>query len=143
MANWEPYREPLRTTVKRTFLIAAIAAAILAPWMGGFHTWPLLALLLLWPAFGGHWVDVLFLNWLRPRLPSAPAVQRIARILVWFAGGVLLSIGARWTAAMFTPGRLEVWLWWAIAGTLFVVIELVAHAALQMRGRPSFYNGAG
>jgi len=95
----------------RTLGIAAVAGAVAAPWSGGVRHWPMLALLMLWPAFGGHWIDLFFLNAIRPRLPRGGIAQRLARIAVWFVG------------------------------TLFVAIELAPHAALQLRGRPSFYNG--
>ncbi len=32
--------------------------------------------------------------------------------------------------------------WW-LAGLIFVGIELVAQLGLQLRGRPSFFNGRG
>lgn len=143
MTNWEPYREPLRTTVMRTFGIAILAAAVVAPWFGGFRRWPILVVLMLWPAFGGYWVELLFLNWLRPHLPAATPVQRGARILVWFAGGLILALGARLTATLLLPRPPAAWLPWAMAGTGFIIIELIAHAALHLRGRASFYNGVG
>ena len=147
MTDWQPYREPLRVTLTRTLGIAAVAAAIASRWMGGLHHWPVLAVLMLWPAFGGHWIDVLFLNWLRPRLPAERAIQLVARLAVWFAGGIVLAIGLRLTAILLaspTAARWPMaWTTWAMAGALFIAIELVAHAALQLRGRASFYNGLG
>ena len=65
---WQPYREPLRITMLRTGMIAIVAGAGLARWWGGLARWPVATLLVLWPSFGGHWVEVWFLNWLRPRL---------------------------------------------------------------------------
>jgi hypothetical protein len=143
MAGWQPYREPLRVTLTRTIGIAMFAAAVAAPWLGGFRRWPMLVVLMLWPSFGGHWIDLFFLNWLRERLPSATLVQRVARIALWFAGGMVLALGARLTAALIFSRPPATWLPWAVAGAAFVAIELVAHAALQFRGRPSFYNGLG
>jgi hypothetical protein len=98
---------------------------------------------MLWPSFGGHWVDVWFLNWLRPRLSVARAVQVWARLGVWFVGGIGLALGMALTAIAlneFVPARWPV-LWFG--GLAFIGIELVAHLALQLRGRPSFYNGRG
>jgi len=96
---------------------------------------------MLWPAFGGHWVELFFLNGLRPHLPQSGSFQRFARIAVWFAGGVLLAAGARVSAEMLHVHARLVWLTWVTAGSLFVAIELAGHAALHLRGRPSFYNG--
>ena len=140
---WQPYREPLRTTLLRTVTIALIVGGVLARARGGMGRWPMLTLLMLWPAFGGHWVDVWFLNWLRPHLGDARAVQIAARLGVWFVGGIGLALGMYLTAQTLTDPRPMQWSAWWLAGLAFVGIELVAHAFLQLRGRPSFYNGRG
>lgn len=142
MTNWQPYREPLRVTLVRTVGIAAAVGAIVAPWVGGYRWWPLITLLALWPSFGGHWIELAFLNYLRPRLPASSLVQRMVRLVVWFLAGIFLVIGVRLTATLLLAHRVA-WLTWATAGIAFVVIELVAHVGLQLRGRPSFYNGMG
>jgi fatty acid desaturase len=98
---------------------------------------------MLWPAFGGHWIDLAFLNWLRPRLPKSRPIQVVARITIWFVGGMVLALGVRLTAMLLSEDQPLAWLTWATAGTAFVAIELVAHAGLHLRGRPSFYNGLG
>ena len=35
---------------------------------------------MLWPSLGGHWVELWFLNWLRPRLPVARGAQIVTRL---------------------------------------------------------------
>jgi hypothetical protein len=146
--TWTPYREPLRTTLLRTGTIALVVGAILArPWRGdGPARWPIATLLVLWPALGGHFVEIWFLNWLRPRLPDARGVQVFARFAVWFVGGLGLAMGMGLTAMAMgiRPARGSAWwsAWW-IGGLAFIGIELVAHLFLQLRGRPSFYNGRG
>jgi len=143
MPDWQPYREPIRVTLIRTVSIALVAGAAVALPMGGVRLWPAVSLLMLWPAFGGHWIDLLFLNGLRPHLPANRLIQLLSRLLVWFVGGVALAIGVQLTAkALFDHPRLFS-LTWATAGAAFIGIELVAHAALHLRGRPSFYNGLG
>jgi len=129
----------------RTGTIAIIGGAVLALFWGGRPgRWPIATLLVLWPSFGGHWVEVGFLNWLRPRLPGARGVQVAARLVVWFLGGVLLAFGMRLTAVALTRFRPAHWPAWWIGGVALIGIELVAHLAmLQLRGRPSFYNGRG
>lgn len=137
------HREPLRVTLVRTVGIAVVGGVIVALSTRHVRSWPALSLVLLWPSFGGHWIELWYLNWLRQRLPTARSIQRGVRVVVWFCGGVLLGFGVRITAdGRFDHPRLE-WLTWASAGVAFVAIELLAHAALQMRGRPSFYNGLG
>jgi hypothetical protein len=142
---WQPFREPLRSTLLRTGTIALVGGAVLARWSGGLAHWPVATLLVLWPALGGHWVEVGFLNHLRPRLPASRAVQAAARIAVWFAGGAALALGMGLTAIALTgrrpPHRPVAWL--AGSGLAFIAIELVVHFVLQLRGRPSFYNGLG
>jgi hypothetical protein len=141
--RWEPFREPLRVTLARTVTIAAVAGRIVAIWAGGLSRWPVLTLLMLWPALGGHWVDVLFRNAIAPRLSASRGVQRLARLAVWFGGGILLAMGMQLTASLILQRGGMTWLTWARAGALFVAIELVAHAGLHRRGRPNFYDGRG
>jgi hypothetical protein len=143
MPHWQPHREPLRDTIARTVGIAIVAGGIVALSAGALRRWPVISLLLLWPAFGGHWVDLLFLNWARPRLSENRAVQWLARLALWFVGGVVLAVGVQLTARALLHGAALTWLTWGTAGAVFIGTELVAHAALQLRGRPNFYNGLG
>lgn len=140
---WQPYREPFRSTLVRTFAIALVVGALVTRlWGGGFSRWPAVSLLMLWPAFGGHWVELLFLNWLRPRLPAARATQVAARSAVWFVGGSFLALGMALTAITLGIRPMQWPAWW-IGGIAFIGVELVAHLGLQLRGQPSVYNGRG
>lgn len=127
----------------RTGMISIVGGAVLARLWGGMARWWIATLLVLWPSFGGHWVEVWFLNWLRPRLSMAREVQVVARVSVWFVGGTLLAIGMDWTAIGLARLRLVHWSAWWLGGLAYIGIELVAHLVLQLRGRPSFYNGRG
>jgi hypothetical protein len=141
VSQWEPFEESLVATVSRTATIALLIGAVVALRLG-WRSLPVVALLALWPSFGGHWVEIIFLNHLRPRLPAARSVQVLSRLLVWFVGGLGLGLGAWLTAAMFEFPFLRGPQWW-LAGLAFIGIELVAHVVLSVRGRPSFYNGRG
>jgi len=99
-------------------------------------------LLALWPSLGGHFVEIAFLDGVRPRLPSATRVQASARLIWWLAGGTLLG-GAMIATAHALPIAAPRWRWWWVGPPLFVGVELPAHAALALRGRPSFYRGDG
>jgi len=112
-------------------------------WGGGLARWPVATLLMLWPTLGGHVLELWFLNWLRPRLSPSRRVQIAARIAVWFVGGSLLGLGMAFTATTLGAVRPASWPPWWLAGIAFTGIELVAHSALLLRGRPSFYNGLG
>jgi hypothetical protein len=139
---WQPYREPLRTTLLRTGTIALVVGAALAPRFGGLAPWPAAVLLVLWFSFGGHWVEVCFLNVLRPRLPAARPVQIAARLAVWFAGGVVLAAGMKLTAIAL-GARPANWPLLYLGGLAFIAVEFIAHAALMLRRRPNVYDGHG
>src|SRR5258708_4677715 len=141
--QWQPYREPLRVTLVRTGTIALVVGAVLARWWGGLAGWPMATLLVLWPSFGGHWLELWFLNWLRPRLSIARAVQVGARVGVWFVGGAGLGLGMGLTAMALAGFRPAQWPAWWLGGLAFIGIELVVQLVLQLRGRPTFYNGRG
>src|SRR5271163_1938138 len=140
-SQWQSYREPLRVTVLRTGMLAIVVGAALARAWGGLARWPVATLLALWPSFGGHWVEIWFLNWLRPRLASARGLQAAARVGVWFIGGAVLAMGMRLTGIALAGLRPAHWPAWWLGGLAFIGIELVAHLVLQLRGRPSFYDG--
>jgi hypothetical protein len=142
-SEWQPYREPLLTTLLRTGIIAVVVGAVLAWRWGGLSRWPMATLLVLWPSFGGHWVEIGFLNWLRPRLSSARAVQVAARVLVWFLGGIGLAFCMGLTAMALAGSPPVRWPAWWLGGLAFIGIELGVHLVLQLRGRSNFYNGRG
>ena len=137
-------REPLRATLLRTVTIAAVVGAALALGAGHLSRWPAATLLALWPALGGHFVELFFLNALRPRLPASPLVQVAVRVAVWFAGGALLALGMTLTARAL-PGlhafRGSAWRIAGFGGVAFIAIELTVHIILHLRGRPNFYDG--
>jgi hypothetical protein len=135
--------EPLRVTLTRTIGIALIARGALASRWGGLARWPLASAVMLWPTLGGHYVELAFLDGVRPTLPASRVAHALARIAVWFVAGVLLAVAMRFTAiALHAPRPLPLSAWW-IGGFAFIAIELVAHVGLQARGRSSFYDGRG
>ena len=138
----QPQHEPASRTILRNGAIALIGGAVLARASGGMTRWPVAALLMLWPSFGGHFVDVGYIRWIGPRLASVSGARVAARILVWFLAGVVLALAMRITAEMiaFWPvTRLR----WLAGGLAFVGVELVVHTLLQLRGRPSAFNDRG
>jgi hypothetical protein len=141
-SQWQPHREPLRITLLRTVTLAAILGALIARVRGGLG-WPMWTLVMLWPTFGGHWVELWFLNWVRPRLGDSRALHVVARLGVWFVGGVGLGLGMYLTAKALPGFRPRSNPPWWLGGLAFIGLELVVQLALQLRGRPSFYNGRG
>jgi hypothetical protein len=141
--EWQPFREPLRATLTRTIGIALVGGALLALRWGGIARWPIASVVMLWPALGGHFLELWFLNWLRPRLSRDRGVQIAARVGLWFVGGVVFAL-TMWLTAGALTGRLPAPrpVWW-IGGLVFIGIELVAQVVLRLRGLPSFYDGRG
>src|SRR5439155_26027009 len=134
MTQWQPYREPLRVTLVRTITMALVLGALLARWWGGgLRRWPFATLLMLWPSFGGHWIVLWFLNWLRPRLSSTRAVQVGARVGVWFVGGIGLGLGVARTAVAVAAFRPVGWPAVRLRGLAFIGLELSAHPGFQLR----------
>jgi hypothetical protein len=141
--SWQPFRESIRTTLGRTVGIALVVGGAVALGVGRLDVWPVAAGLMLWISFGGHWIELWFLNWLRPRLAPTRLVQTATRVVVWFLGGVVLgyAIAACMRLSPLTRG-LAPWPWWA-AGVGFIAVELLAHLVLALRRRPNFYGGDG
>jgi hypothetical protein len=127
----------------RTVVIALVVGAVLARSWGGVRRWPLATVVVLWFSFGGHWVELWFLNWLRPHVSVAWPVQTVARIGVWFVGGIGLGVGAALTAMLIAGFRPAQWPAWWLGGLALIGLELVVHLLLQLRGRPNFYDGRG
>jgi hypothetical protein len=155
IASPPPHREPLRQTLSRTLTIALVIGAVLAQWpvggttargTSGFMTrWGFATLLALWPSLGGHWVELFFLNILRPRLPATRPTQTAARIATWFIGGALLTLAMKLTALALFGGngiatRIPTARLCLIGGLAFIAIELTVHLILRLRHLPSFYD---
>jgi hypothetical protein len=133
--QWQPYREPVAITLARTGAVAAAVGAGLAVWWGGGPArWPAATLLALWPALGGHFVELWSLNWLSPRIGSNPAAQTLARILVWFVGGCILAMGMDFSAMALGSSPTSRWPAWSVGGLAFVGIELIVHLVLLVGG---------
>jgi hypothetical protein len=101
------------------------------------------ACLVLWFSFGGHWVELGFLNWLRPRIAPSRLTQVVTRLGVWFVGGVVLGIGVVWSMRFFPLTRSRIAPSWWLGGVLFAGVELIAHGVLFARHRRNFYRGDG
>ena len=140
------YREPLLTTVFRTATIALIPALIKCFTTHNAHLFAAYFFGALWFSFGGHWVEIAWLDGIRHRLPKSCRIQKIGRITYWFVSGIVLGVFMALTIKTLDPGftpnfppSLLI-----LSGVAFVLIELLVHSILlQRRGRPSFYNSAG
>jgi len=135
----QSFHEPLRVTLLRTGLLGLVVGIVVARVRGHPTAWPQWTAFALWFTFGGHWVEVFFLNWFRHRIPPARSAQIAGRLLTWLVGGTWLMLGA-WITAMVlgTPHR-ELPPWW-LGGPIFILLELLVHVPMLLRGGPSFYK---
>ena len=140
--EWKKYSEPIVSTLGRTFTIAIVVGAILAIRKHDLAGFLPVFLSALWFGLGGHFIEIFFLNVVRPTISVNRVVQRIIRILVWFVGGSVLYVGAALTLLFFPmahPALIHLW----AGGLVFIGIELIVHAVLSIRNTPNFYNGLG
>jgi hypothetical protein len=140
--RWKPFAEPWRTTALRTGTIALAIGLGVGLYTRQFAAVFLASVLALWFTLGGHVLEVLFRNQLRPRSGGGAPVLAVTRLAYWFAGGSALYAGALATRAILTGRGAVPWPWWT-GGVAFVALELVVHLLLHARRQPSFYNGRG
>lgn len=136
----QSYHEPLHLTLLRTGLIGLVLGLVVARVQRQPAAWPQWTAFALWFSFGGHWAEIFFLNWLRPRLASVRWAQVTGRLFTWLIGGTLLMVGARITVLSLSAQSLRLPPWW-LGGPVFVGLELLVHGLPALRGRPSFYDG--
>src|SRR5438105_7770866 len=86
------FEEPLRRTLARNVALAASVGVVLAVQRHSLRLVLPIAVLALWFSLGGHYVEVAFLNGLRARISKGRLTQVALRLLVWFAGGVVLYV---------------------------------------------------
>ena len=101
-----------------------------------------IAALALWFSLGGHYVELAFLNRLRARVSQGRLTQAGLRLLVWFAGGVVLYVLMAASARILPLDPPPLRMWW-YGGFLLIGVELAVHGLLAVRGRPNFYSGRG
>jgi hypothetical protein len=140
--SWKRFHEPMGRTLARNIAIAVVVGASLAFRKRDLGLLASLSVLALWFSLGGHYVEVVFLNEIRSRIPGIRLTHICVRLAVWFVGGatlyVLMAITAR--VLPIRPPRLG--LWW-FGGLLLIGVELMAHGALALRRLPNFYSGSG
>jgi len=138
--NWPPYREPIHVTLTRTVLLGLGVGVLSSRLQHQPSAWPLWTAFALWFTFGGHWVELWFLNWARPRIDPARGWQVLVRVAIWLVGGTVLMFGARTTLAWIGAGSLRLPALW-LGGPMLVGAELFVHGLARLRGTPSFFDG--
>src|SRR4051812_29695956 len=89
---WTRFHEPIGRTLARNIAIAVVVGATLAFRYRDPGLLMPMSALALWFSLGGHYVEVAFLNEIRPRISSAGPPQISARLGAWFVGGSLLYV---------------------------------------------------
>jgi hypothetical protein len=131
--------EPLWRTLRRNLAIAVVVAGGISGFRHDSRGFLSLIVLALWPSLGGHYVEVAFENHIRTWISQAYWVQVVVRLLIWYAGGVLLYLGMFLTSQALPIGALPFRFWW-VGGLLFIALELLLHAFLARRGLSDFYG---
>ena len=133
-------REPFANMLLRNLLLATGVGAGLAIRSHSLQRWFPASLVMLWPTLGGHYLELAFLDLVRPRLTRRPPVRTLARVLTWMAGGVLFAMAMHLTGSALGDAYFVTWppLWLGAVG--MIGIELIAHTALRLRGLPSFFD---
>jgi len=155
-ARFARYREPLTTTLTRTGAIALVVASIagfiqlhhLPATSAQWHLWLALLVFVAWISFGGHCVEIVYLNGIRPRIAGwSDSLLIVARLCVWIVGGAVLFLGALISRNLMLfnelPPTSQIIRALLIGGPAFIVVEMIAHLFLLRRGRPSFWNRRG
>lgn len=136
------FQEPLRRTLVRNVALAAGVGVVFALQRHRLRLLFPIAALALWFSLGGHYVELAFLNRLRARVSQGRLTQAGLRLLVWFAGGVVLYVLMAASARILPLDPPPLRMWW-YGGLLLIGVELAVHALLAVRGRPNFYSGRG
>ena len=90
--DWTRSREPFGRTLARNVAIAVAVGAGIAAASRRLSLLLPASILALWYSLGGHYVEIFFLNGIRPHIPYRRAVQVAARAGVWFTGGCVLYL---------------------------------------------------
>ena len=135
-----PFKEPLQATALRTGTLALVFGTVIFVASAHRIRWPVAVLVALWPALGGHWVELSFLNMVKPRLAPQRYLHTLARLVVWSVGGLAIALMMRATARTWSDTDIAWRMVW-FGGPAFIAIELVVHAALAARGMPNFFDG--
>ena len=147
MKDPEKYPESFLQTVNRTIFTTAIITFILYY----FDTIPpdgkskLIAFGIIWTVifcivFGGHWLELLFINFIKFGLPKSMLLLYFVRVCYWFLSSILLFLIANTVRNLLENKSGQLGNWW-IFGLLYIGIQLVMYAIMQLRLKKSFYNG--
>jgi hypothetical protein len=147
MENPEKNTESLIQTIIRTILTTTIIAVIIN-WL---HIFPsgekskLTLFEMIWSVvfcivFGGHWLELMFINYIKFAIPKNILLLYFIRIAYWFLCSIPLFFMANLINNLFSRKTGHLGHWWTF-GFFYIGIQLLMHAIMQIRFKKSFYNG--
>jgi hypothetical protein len=150
-------RAPTHYLARRETLPALVRCAIAAVLVGTLFTinlyatkdlhilvlWIANVVALFWMTFGGHWLELIYVDLIANHLPNE-LTQRLVRITLWFTVGSAIVLASAWTRGLFGLADYAVRdVTWTVAGLFFVAIQLVIHGTYWFFGQPSFWTHDG
>ena len=147
MIKPEKFHEPILHVLLRTSLTAVILASIFnykELFAGDFSS--KMKLLGIESAatmcfvFGGHWLEIFFINFLKNYLPKNLFVLYPVRIAYWYISAIPLYFLYHYVSNFLTGKNYEIGNWWMI-GITYIFIEMVMYGILFLLMRKSFWNG--
>ena len=147
MIKPEKFYEPLWRTILRTSVTATILTVIFyfgdifqeqeANKMRVFGIgWMSIMCL----TFGGHWIELFFINYIKFLLPKKLYVMYGARIIFWYASALLLFFASQCVHNSLTGKNESAGNLW-IFGFIYILIEMIMHGIIHVQIKKSFWNG--
>ena len=147
MKNSGKITETFLQTLVRTIIAATIISLVLY----SIHVIPfngkskLIEYAVIWTAFFsiffvGHWIELLFVNVIKFRLPRNIYVLYIVRVCYWFISSILLFLISNTIRELLVSNSRQLGNWWSF-GVLYIGVQLLMYAIMQIRLKKSFYNG--
>ena len=147
MKDPEKNTEPLLQTIIRTIITTTIIAVILlllrvfpAGDKSKLTLFEMIWSMVFCIVFGGHWLELVFINSIKFALPKNIFLWRCLRIVYWFLCAIPLFFLMNLVANLFQYPAGHLGRWW-VFGLFYIGIQLVMHALMHTRFKKSFYNG--
>jgi hypothetical protein len=140
--NTERFLQTITRTIFTTTIIAFIltfAHVFPVVGMSKLFLFAAIWLMIFCIVFGGHWLELMFINYIKLLLPQNRILLYFARIIYWFLSAIPLFMLATWVGSLLINQGLRLGNWWAF-GFFYIGIELLMHAIMHLRGKKSFYN---
>jgi len=147
MKNPEKINESFLQTLMRAILAATIISIILY----SIHVIPfngkskILEYGVIWIVFFsiffiGHWLELFFINVIKFYLPKNIFVLYIVRIAYWFVSSIPLFFIASTLRELLVNKSRQLSNCWSF-GFIYIGVQLLMYAIMQIRLNKSFYNG--